>query len=128
MGNLLAFFDVMRKGSAVADPALWRNRGALTGALAMLFMSAAALAKGFGYDIGIDHDTAMVLGGAVAFVVGLFTHVATTPTVGLLPARPAGDGTAPQDQPSPAPVGGIDADTRAAAEVWAARHANDGGP
>ena len=135
MGNLFALVDVFRKGSAVADPALWRNRGGLTAALALLFMSTAAAAKGFGYDLPIDHDTAMALGGSIAFVVGLLTHAGTTPSVGLLPARtvspvagPSGDGPASGDSPAIAPVGGIDADTRAAAQVWARDHASDGGP
>lgn len=131
MGKFFAILDVLRKGNAVADPALWRNRGALTSALAILFMSAAAAAKGFGYDLGMDNDTAMALGGAVAFVVGLFTRTATSAEHGLPGLKPMagqpGDAAAPPDQPGPAPAGGIDADTRAAAEMWVQRQAHGGG-
>ena len=88
MNKFLSLIDVLRKGSAVADPALWKNRSAIVIALAALIMAAAAAAKAFGYDFPIDNETALGLAGGIAAVVGLLGNFATSDKVGILPAKP----------------------------------------
>jgi hypothetical protein len=91
MNKLLAFFDLFRKGSEVADPALWKNRSALVIALAAVIVAAAQVAKGYGYDFGIDNDTASAIAGGIAAVAGLLGNFATSRKVGLLPPKPGAD-------------------------------------
>lgn len=91
MNKLASLFDVFRKGSAVADPELWKNRTALVVALSALFMAIAQVAKAYGYDLGVDQDTATALGGGVAAVVGLWGTFATSDKVGLPPRRESDD-------------------------------------
>ncbi|MBI3150097.1 MAG: hypothetical protein HYZ17_16455 [Betaproteobacteria bacterium] len=90
MGKLLALLDLFRKGSMVADPALWKNRAALVLALSGVILAAAAVAKGYGYDFPVDEDSAMAIAGGIAAVVGLLGNYATSDKVGLpgLTAKP----------------------------------------
>lgn len=87
MTNLFSLLDLFRKGTTVADPALWKNRSALVMALSAFIVTAAQVAKGYGYDFGIDHDTASAIAGGIAAVAGLFSTFATSDKVGL-PAKP----------------------------------------
>lgn len=81
-------FDVLRKGSAVADPKLWKDRTALTLALTGLLLAIVHAAKGFGYELPITTEDAGAIAGAVAVVVGLFGNYATSDKTGILPAKP----------------------------------------
>ena len=88
MGRLLDFLDLFRKGAAVSEPALWKNRSALTLSLTALILTAAKVAGGFGYAIPITETEAATLAAGIAIVVGLFSTFATSDKVGLLPAKP----------------------------------------
>lgn len=88
MGKLLDLLDLLRKGSAVTDPALWKNRSALTLALTGLILVIVKVAKGYGYDLPIGETEAASLAAGVAVLVGLFSTFATSDKVGLLPAKP----------------------------------------
>ena len=87
MGKLLALFDLFRKGNAVADPALWKDRTALTLALTGVILAIVKVAGGLGYAIPISETEAATLAAAVAIAVGLFGNYATSDKVGLLPAK-----------------------------------------
>lgn len=89
MGKLLDLLDLFRKGAAVSEPALWKNRSALTLALTALILTGCRVAGGFGYEVPISETDAATIAAAVAVVVGLFSTYATSPQVGLLPAKPA---------------------------------------
>ena len=88
MSNLWRFIDVLRKGSAVADPALLKNRAGLTMALTALLWSLTSAAKGLGYELPITQDDAATLAGSIALVVGLYVNYASSSKVGILPAKP----------------------------------------
>ena len=101
MGKLLAFLDLFRKGSMVADPKLWKDRAALTMALAGVLMAAIQIAKAYGYEIPIDEDAATALAGGIAVLVGVLSTYTTSDKVGVLPPKPeSGDGV--QNGPGPA--------------------------
>jgi hypothetical protein len=92
-----AFFDVFRKGSAVADDL----RGpvkvggmALSAVVGALALSINSLAKAAGYDIQIDQPTADAIGAVAAWVVGCLFHIATTDKLGL-PAKSEPDSSVP---------------------------------
>jgi uncharacterized membrane protein len=99
MNKAFALFDLFRKGSAVADPAVWKNRSALVMALSALIVTAAQVAKGYGYDLGIDNDTASAIAGGIAAAVGLFSTFATSDKVGVLPPKSGADTPAGADLP-----------------------------
>jgi hypothetical protein len=88
MSKLLDLLDLLRKGSAVTDPKLWKDRAALTLALTALILTGCRAAKGFGYEIPISETDAASIAAGVAVLVGLFSTYATSDKVGLLPAKP----------------------------------------
>jgi len=98
--KLLAFLDLFRKGSAVADPATWKNRTALTLALTGLLVALNKLAVSYGYDFGLSDMDVGSVAAAVAVVVGLFGNYATSDKVGVLPPKPEAD-PAPAADPGP---------------------------
>ena len=108
MGSLIAFLDLFRKGAAVTDPKLWKDRTALTLALTGVILAAVKVAGGMGYAIPISETEAATLAAAVAIVVGLFGNYATSTKVGLLPAKPVpadgGGDVARPAEPEPSAV------------------------
>ena len=83
MGDII---DVFRKGKSVANPAVWKNLGATSAALAGLASSALAVAAAFGYRIDLDDATVQALAGGIAGALYLFSsgvHIATSEKVGL---------------------------------------------
>lgn len=113
MGRLLDFLDLFRKGAAVSEPALWKNRSALTLTLTALILTGCRVAKGFGYDIPITETDAATIAAGVAIVVGLFSTFATSDKVGILPAKPV----SPDSEPALAPTLD-DPDSRRPAEPY----------
>lgn len=87
MGKLIDLLDLFRKGAAVSEPALWKNRSALTLALTALILTGCKVAKGYGYDLPISESDAASIAAGVAVVVGLFVTYATSDKVGLLPHK-----------------------------------------
>lgn len=99
MSKLFDFLDLFRKGAAVSEPALWKNRSALVLALTALILTGCRVAKGFGYDIPITETDAATLATAIAVVVGLFSTFTTSDKVGLLPPK-----VQPDDLPALDPI------------------------
>ena len=88
MKKLPAFLEVLRKGVAVADPALWKNVSSATmAAVAGLIVALVKLAKVYGYDLPIDDEAAYALAGGIIVAVGVYFNYATSTTVGVLPAK-----------------------------------------
>ena len=88
MSKIFLFLDLLRKGNAVADKELWKNRSALTLALTALILTGCKVAGGFGYDLPIGETEAASIAAGVAVIVGLFSTYATSDKVGILPAKP----------------------------------------
>ena len=87
MRKLLDLLDLFRKGAAVSEPALWKNRSALTLALTALILTGCRVAKGYGYEIPISEADAASIAAGIAVVVGLLSTYLTSDKVGLLPAK-----------------------------------------
>ena len=83
MSKILDFFDLFRKGAAVTEPALWKNRSALVLALTALILTGCRVAGGFGYVLPITETDAASIATAIAVVVGLFVNYASSDKVGL---------------------------------------------
>lgn len=95
--NIPAIFDVLRKGSSVADPAAWKTRSAAIVAVSGLIVAVGHALKGTPYDPHIDQTTADSIAGTVAFFVSLFSTYATSDKVGILPAKPDQSGSGPAE-------------------------------
>lgn len=89
MGKVLLFIDLLRKGSSVADPASWKNRTVATLTLVGLLTASNAVAKSYGYDLGLSDVDLNTIAAGVAVVVGMFSTYATSDKVGILPAKAA---------------------------------------
>lgn len=87
MSKILDFLDLFRKGAAVSDPKLWKDRTALTLALTGVILAVVKVAGGLGYAIPISETEAATLAAAVAVAVGLFGNYATSDKVGILPPK-----------------------------------------
>lgn len=87
MNKLLLFLDLFRKGAAVSEPKLWKDRAALTMALTALILTGCKVAGGMGYELPISESDAGAVATAVAVIVGLFSTYATSDKAGILPAK-----------------------------------------
>ena len=103
MGKLVDFLDLFRKGAAVSEPALWKNRSALVLALTALILTGCRVAKGFGYDLPITETDAATLATGIAVLVGLFSTFATSGKVGVLPPKLPPDRFPPLEPAVPEP-------------------------
>jgi hypothetical protein len=97
MEKLLALLALFRRGSAVADPALWKNGGMLSAGLVAFIMAADRVAAAFGHPLGVTDSDAAAVAAGVAAVAHVVLTVATSDKVGLPPVD--GDGSAGGDRP-----------------------------
>ena len=94
MEKLGAFWNVFRKGQAVANPEAWKHGQITAGMVAALLAAAVALGKAFGYALPVSDDQLVEIGGAIVTVFGVYqsaTTVISSEKVGLpaLPPRPS---------------------------------------
>ena len=82
-----AMFDLFRKGSAVADPALWKKRQITATMLGALFMALVHVLEYMGHKIPVTAADADALAGGILVVVNLVLTVTTSEKVGLPPRR-----------------------------------------
>ena len=88
--NLSNIIDLFRKGSAVANPAAWKNNTNKINSLATLLTVGLAVANSLGYPITIDPVTLTKISGLIVGGLGLLNTVATTVSsdkVGILPTK-----------------------------------------
>lgn len=101
LSKLSAAWEVMRLGKEVADPATMKNKQQLGNAIGLFIFALVGLAKTFGYDIPIDSEAALVIGGGVAIIWNVVLVYATSKKVGL-PAKPEEPAPPrPVDPPAP---------------------------
>jgi hypothetical protein len=96
MNKLFAFIDLFRRGSAVTDPDLWKNRAGAVAAVAGLISALVQIARLYGYDLPLDADGILALAGGIVTLVSLFLAYGTSRNTGVLPAKPAADPAADQ--------------------------------
>ena len=86
MKNISGFMDLFKKGKEVANPTAWKNGTIAVNSVFAVLGSAVSLAKGFGYNLGIDDGTLQSLATGLVSLAGLFNaimHVITSARVGL---------------------------------------------
>jgi len=84
--NLSGFMDLFKKGKEVANVEAWKNGTIAVNSVLAVLGSIASLAKGFGYNLGVDDATLQSLAAGLVSLAGLFNavmHVITSARVGL---------------------------------------------
>ena len=116
-----AGLDFLRKGEALNNPGLWKAGGeALKAAVGGFILTLNPIGKALGYDLQITPEVSGSVAVLVVYVMGVFFTAATSPTVGLLPAKvagPAGDAPAGGGGPLDTQVGSEPAKPIPAMEV-----------
>jgi len=97
--KLKLFYDLFRKGQEVANPDSWKNKQITANILAGIILSIVALAKAFGYDLPIDQDMAISIGGGFITIVNVILTITTSKKVGL-PAKSDVSEALPAIQPT----------------------------
>ena len=90
MNKLLALLDLFRKGNAVADPQLWKNRQIAATLLLPTFGALIAVLRAFGLEVPLDDTQITQLVTGLVVLLNLLLTVSTTDKVGL-PAKPDSD-------------------------------------
>lgn len=83
MEKLFAFLAVFRKGGEVSDPAKWKTHQITANTFGGFILALVALAKAFNYDIPIDEDASMLIGGGIIAIVNVLLTMATSKKVGV---------------------------------------------
>ena len=144
--KMKALLSLFKQGSAVADPAKWKNRQISVTMLAGLIIAIVQLARAFGHEIPIDTDTATAIAGGFIAVFNTIFTVVTSKHAGLPsgtiretePPMPSTEQPTKEEsadvQTEGTPVDGrgaasasIDDDVRARATEWAKRHSATNG-
>ena len=81
MNKLLAMINLLRKGSAVANPGAWKNAEIL----ASFLLAAVAAAAAFGLPIELTGDQVMDIATGVIALANAVATVITSKKVGILP-------------------------------------------
>ena len=85
LDKIKGLWALMQAGKAVADPALWKTRQITVTMLVAVLMAVVQLAKGFGYELPIDENTATALAGGVLAIVNVVLTLSTSDKVGFKP-------------------------------------------
>jgi hypothetical protein len=81
--KLKAGYEVLQRGKEVSDPALWKA-GQITGnAVGGLILALVALAGAFGYELPVDNEDALIIGGAIVSIFNIVLTMVTTKKIGL---------------------------------------------
>lgn len=101
MNKLASLFSLLRKGNAVADPALWKNGGAaLQAAIVPFLLALGSALDAFGVKLDLTPEAAASIAGGVVALVGLLVTYVTSDKVGL-PPKPAPDPAAEEGMRGP---------------------------
>lgn len=85
LDKLKGLWNLMQAGKAVADPALWKSRQITVTMLVAVLMAVVQLAKGFGYELPIDENTATAIAGGFLAVINVVLTLSTSDKIGFKP-------------------------------------------
>lgn len=83
MDKLKALFGLFRKGSAVLDPAKWKERQITATVLAGVILALVHVAAAFGFVLPVDMEIANSIAAGIIAVVNVVLTITTTDKVGL---------------------------------------------
>ena len=87
MNKLLALLDLFRKGAAVTDPQLWKQRQIAATVLLPVFGSLVSALRAFGVEVPLDDTQITQLVTGLVVLLNLVLTLTTTDKIGL-PAKP----------------------------------------
>jgi hypothetical protein len=90
MNKLIALLDLFRKGNAVADQALWKNRQIKATLLLPTFGALIAVLRAFGLEVPLDDTQITQLVTGLVVLLNLVLTLTSSDKVGL-PAKPDRD-------------------------------------
>ena len=83
MNKLLAFWNLFKVGSSVANPELWKRRQITVTVLGAVILAVVNLAASFGYALPIDTETANAIAGGILAIINVILTITTTDKVGV---------------------------------------------
>lgn len=83
MDKLKSILNLFRKGNAVLDPALWKNRQITATVLAGVILALINVLSAFGFAIPIDVETANAIAAGLIGLVNVILTMTTTDKIGL---------------------------------------------
>lgn len=86
--KLKAFFDLFRKGEAVADPVRWKKRQIKANEIGILLAAAAHVAELCGFPLPFSATDFDTIGGAILLLANWMLTYTTSEKVGILPPKP----------------------------------------
>lgn len=103
MGKLFALLALFRKGAEISDVEKWKSHQISGNVFGGFILALVAVLKVFGYELPVDEDTALLIGGGIVALVNVLLTAATSKRAGILPAKaePSGasDSAVAQDVP-----------------------------
>ena len=87
MRKLLDILTLFRKGSAVAEPGVWKDASNLATLLVPLIVAVTKVAGDFGYGQPIDTASATAIAGGVVAAIQFVCHNVSSDKAGVLPAK-----------------------------------------
>lgn len=80
--KLMSIVEVFKKGQAVANPTLWKNRQVTTTVLVAIIFAVINMLSVFGYTVYVDIDTANIIATCIIAVVNVVLTYATSDKIG----------------------------------------------
>lgn len=87
MDKLMALFGLLRKGAEVADAEKWKAHQITGNMIGGVLLAAVFAAKAYGYDLPMDEESAVALGGGIVAGFNVVFTAITSKRAGLLPAK-----------------------------------------
>lgn len=81
--KLGAFWNLFRRGQEVSDPALWKAKQVTGNMMGAVILALVAVAKGFGYELPMDNETALLIGGGFVAIGNVVLTIITSKRAGL---------------------------------------------
>ena len=98
--KLSAFWNLLKVGQEVSNAEFWKKAQSVgQPTIAALLMAIVALTKGTPYEIPLDNETSLLIGGSIFAIVNWILTVITSKKVGL-PAKPDVSEALPAIQPT----------------------------
>lgn len=83
VSKVVGIAGLFQKGQAVGDPEKWKTRQISATMISGLLIAVVNLAKGFGFDIPIDAETANAIGVTALVLINGVLTITTSKTVGI---------------------------------------------
>jgi hypothetical protein len=88
--KLKLFWSLFHQGAACANPAAWKTHQISANQIAAVVTTLVGISAAFGYQVDVNGQTALAIGGGLVAVVNVVLTIISSKTVGL-PTKSEGD-------------------------------------